>query len=545
VGLSVLLAFCIVSNNKRYQVLADIYNHKRGKQMHPGELATAAPDKPAYIMAESGRVITRQQLEDGSNQYAQLFRSLGLNRGDHLALMLENHDAYLQLCLGALRSGLYFTCISYRLQEHEVEYIVNDCEAKVFITSRGQAAIVEKLIGKMPGIEKCYMLDGVIAGFESFEAAAAKMPTSPIADESTGTSMLYSSGTTGRPKGVLKPLPENAFGVAEGPNIFALLYGTTESSIYLSPAPLYHAAPLTFTLGFLLQGMTCIIMKNFEAEAALAAIEKYHVTHSQWVPTMFIRMLKLDEDVRLKYDHSSLTCAIHAAAPCPIKIKEQMIEWWGPVIYEYYAGSEGNGFVAINSEEWLAHKGSVGRSLTAVLHVLNDEGDEVAVGEVGTIFFEGGGEFRYYNDDEKTNDSRNDQGWSTLGDVGYIDEDGFLYLTDRKSYMIISGGVNIYPQEAENILVTHPKVMDVAVFGIPNEDFGEEVKAVVQPKYLEDAGPELEEELIEFARSHLSHIKCPRSIDFEEELPRHPTGKLYKRLLKDRYWKDHKGNLAS
>ena len=513
--------------------------------MHPGVLATANPDKPAYIMAESGVVVTRRQLEEGSNQCAQLFRSLGLNRGDHVALMLENHDIYLQLCLGALRAGLYFTAISYRLQEHEVEYIVNDCEARVFITSKSQTAVVEKLIGKIPSIEQCFMLDGVIPGFESFEDAAGAMPTTQIADESTGSSMLYSSGTTGRPKGVLKPLPENGFGEDAGPNIFALLYGTTEESIYLSPAPLYHAAPLTFTIGFLLQGMTCVIMKNFEAEAALVAIERYKVTHSQWVPTMFVRMLKLDDDVRLKYDHSSLTCAIHAAAPCPVKIKEQMIDWWGPVIYEYYAGSEGNGFVAINSEEWLAHKGSVGRPLMAVLHILDKEGAEVPAGQVGTIFFEGGGEFTYYKDKEKTDDSRNDKGWSTLGDVGYVDEEGFLYLTDRKSYMIISGGVNIYPQEAENILVTHPRVMDVAVFGIPNDDFGEEVKAVVQPKDMSDAGPELEEELIEFARSQLSHIKCPRSIDFEEELPRHPTGKLYKRLLKDRYWKDHKGNLAS
>jgi len=256
-------------------------------------------------------------------------------------------------------------------------------------------------------------------------------------------------------------------------------------------------------------------------------------------------MLKLDEDVRLKYDVSSLQCAIHAAAPCPILVKEQMINWWGPVIHEYYAGSEGNGFVAINSEEWLAHKGSVGRALTAVLHIVDDEGAEVAQGDTGTIYFEGGGEFEYYNDAAKTQESRHPKGWSTLGDVGYIDEDGYLYLTDRKSYMIISGGVNIYPQEAENILVNHPKVMDVAVFGVPNADFGEEVKAVVQPKNMADAGPELEEELIAFCRSQLSHIKCPRSIDFDAELPRHPTGKLYKRLLKDRYWQDHGKNLAS
>ena len=508
--------------------------------MHPGTIADNNPDKPAYIMAETGQVFTYRQLEDGSNQGAQLFRQVGLKRGDHIAILLENHPLFLQICVAAQRSGLYYTAISYRLQEAEVEYIVNDCGARVFITSKDRQSVVEKLAGKMHGIEKTYMLDGVIAGFESWEEAIAEIPAETIADESTGISMLYSSGTTGRPKGILKPLPEGEFGADEAAALFQTLYGATEDSIYLSPAPLYHAAPLAFTMGFMLSGMTCVIMQHFDAEAALRTIESHKITHSQWVPTMFIRMMKLEQDVRLGYDVSSLECAIHAAAPCPVLIKEQMIEWWGPVIFEYYAGSEGNGFVAITSEEWLAHKGSVGRSLSGVLHICDDAGNEVATGETGTIFFEGGGEFEYYNDKKKTDESRHEKGWSTLGDVGYIDEEGYLYLTDRKSYMIISGGVNIYPQETENLLVTHDKVMDVAVFGVPNEDFGEEVKAVVQPKNWKDAGPGLEAELIEFCRERISHMKCPRSIDFDKELPRHPTGKLYKRLLKDRYWQKHK-----
>lgn len=508
--------------------------------MHPGEIANNTPDKPAYIIAETGQTVTFRQLEDGSNQLAHLFRSLGLKRGDHIAILLENHPLFLQICVAAQRSGLYFTAISYRLQEEEVEYIVNDCQARVFITSKDRQTVVEKLIGKMPNVDKSFMLDGTIAGFDALETAMVSQPTNTIADESIGTSMLYSSGTTGRPKGVLRPLPEGEYGADESGGLFAALYGADENSIYLSPAPLYHAAPLTFTLGFMLGGMTVVVMQHFEAEAALKSIETYKVTHSQWVPTMFIRMLKLDDDVRLKYDMSSLECAIHAAAPCPVPVKEQMIDWWGPVIHEYYAGSEGNGFVAINSEEWLAHKGSVGRPLTAQLHICDDDGNEVPAGESGTIYFEGGGEFEYYNDKEKTADSRHEKGWTTLGDVGYLDDEGYLYLTDRKSFMIISGGVNIYPQETENLLVTHPKVMDVAVFGVPNEDFGEEVKAVVQPKHWEDIGPELEAELIEFCRDNISHIKCPRSVDFEKELPRHPTGKLYKRLLKDRYWEGHK-----
>ena len=500
--------------------------------MHPGELARNTPDKPAYIIAETGQTVTFKALDDVTMQASRLFRKLGLQRGDHIALMMENHPAMLQICIAAYRSGLYFTPISYRLQEEEVQYIVEDCMAKVFVTTIGQRTVVEKM---NLGDVKSYMIGGVIAGFEPWEDAVAAMPAEMIDDESTGSQMLYSSGTTGRPKGVLKPLPETPVGHTEGPNLFELLY----DSIYLSPAPLYHAAPLTFTMGFIAMGVTVVVMQHFEAEAALKAIETYRVTLSQWVPTMFIRMLKLDPEVREKYDVSSMQCAIHAAAPCPIPVKEQMIEWWGPVINEYYAGSEGNGFVAINSEQWLAHKGSVGQALTAKLHIVGEDGQEVPPGESGTIYFEGGGDFEYFNDKEKTAESRHPQGWSTLGDVGYVDEEGFLYLTDRKSFMIISGGVNIYPQETENLLVTHPKVMDVAVFGVPNEEFGEEVKAVVQPKHWEDAGPELEAELIAFCRDHISHIKCPRSIDFQEELPRHPTGKLYKRLLRDKYWEGH------
>ena len=315
-----------------------------------------------------------------------------------------------------------------------------------------------------------------------------------------------------------------------------VLYGANDDSIYLSPAPLYHAAPLAFTMGCLRSGTTVVVMAHFEAEFALECIENYRITHSQWVPTMFVRMLKLPEEVRLKYDVSSLRCAIHAAAPCPIPIKEKMIDWWGPVIYEYYAGTEGNGFVQLNSEEWLAHKGSVGKPLTCEIHICDEHGEEVPAGESGTIYMSGGGTFEYYKDDDKTADSRHAQGWSTLGDVGYLDDDGFLYLTDRKHFMIISGGVNIYPQEAENVLINHDKVMDVAVFGVPNADFGEEVKGVVQLADPSLASPLLEVELLDYCREYLSHIKCPRSIDFRDELPRHPTGKLYKRLLKDEYW---------
>jgi long-chain acyl-CoA synthetase len=284
-------------------------------------------------------------------------------------------------------------------------------------------------------------------------------------------------------------------------------------------------------------------MEKFDAEQALALIERYRVTHSQWVPTMFVRLLRLPEDVKRKYDLSTHRCAVHAAAPCPIEIKRQMIEWWGPILYEYYAGSEGNGFAVINSEEWLAHPGSVGRAILGELRILDEDGRQCPPRVAGGIYFANGPKFEYHNDPAKTAGAYSTEGWSTLGDVGYVDEEGWLYLTDRKAYMIISGGVNIYPQEAENVLTAHPKVVDVAVFGVPNAEFGEEVKAVVQPVDMAQAGPPLAEELIAYCRERLADVKCPRSIDFDPELPRHPNGKLYKRILRDRYWRDRASNI--
>ena len=506
--------------------------------MHPGIIADKHPHKTAYVMADSGEVITFAELERTANQGAHLFRQLGLKRGDHIALLLENHPRFFQICWAAQRAGLYYTPISWRLQQQEVEYIVNNCEAQVFITSIGRKEVVQPLMDKMPGVAHRYMIDGAIAGYQGWEEAIAGMPETPIEDPAEGQSMLYSSGTTGYPKGVKKPLPEAAYGELVLPNYLSALYGADDKSIYLSPAPLYHAAPLGFTMSCLRNGLAVVVMEHFEAERALRYIEQYKITHSQWVPTMFVRMLKLPEEVRIRYDVSSLRCAIHAAAPCPVPVKEQMIEWWGPVIYEYYAGTEGNGFVQLDSREWLAHKGSVGRPLNCELHICDDEGQELPADEPGTIYFSGGGQFEYHKDAEKTAGSRHPEGWTTLGDVGYLDADGYLYLTDRKHFMIISGGVNIYPQEAENALITHPAVIDVAVFGVPNEEFGEEVKAVVQPRDMAEAGPELAVQLMDYCREQLSHIKCPRSIDFREELPRHPTGKLYKRLLKDEYWRN-------
>jgi acyl-CoA synthetase (AMP-forming)/AMP-acid ligase II len=504
--------------------------------MTPADIAREQPDKTAYVMSDAGTRVSYRELEDAANQAAQLFRRLGLTRGDHIALLLENHPCFLQICWAAQRAGLYYTAISWRLQPEEVEYIVNNCEARVFITSSGRQHVVDSLDDKMPNVIARYMIDGTIDGYESWEESIAQMPTDEIEDQAEGAAMLYSSGTTGYPKGVKRALPDTPYGAGEALSLMAALYGASTDSIYLSPAPLYHAAPLTFVMNCLRSGIEVVVMEHFDPEQALQAIERYQVTHGQWVPTMFIRMLKLPDESRLKHDVSSLQCAIHAAAPCPIPIKEQMIDWWGPVLYEYYAGTEGNGFVQLNSAEWLEHKGSVGRPLNCEVHICDDDGAELPAGEPGTVYFGGGGEFEYYKDEEKTAGSRHPNGWTTLGDVGYLDDEGYLYLTDRKHFMIISGGVNIYPQEAENVLITHDKVLDVAVFGVPNEDFGEEVKGVVQLRDPNDASPLLEVELIDYCREHLSHLKCPRSIDFRDELPRHPTGKLYKRLLKDEYW---------
>lgn len=512
--------------------------------MYPAVHAKERPEKPAYIMARTGQVVTFKELDDRSNQCAQLFRSLGLVPGDCIAFQLENHPRFLEICWAAQRSGLYYSAISSRLTAAETEYIVDDCGAKVYLSSKAMGEVAAELVGRNPAVGSRFMLDAVAPGYQSYEEALAAQPTEPIPEELEGNDMLYSSGTTGRPKGVRIALTGKPAGTPPSLQLLVQgLYKADGSAVYLSPAPLYHAAPLRFTMAFQRLGATCILMDRFDAIEALQLIEKHRATHSQWVPTMFVRMLKLPEEERARYDVSSLQVAIHAAAPCPVQVKEQMIEWWGPVLHEYYAGTEGNGFCAIDSEQWLTHKGSVGRPLLGQVHILGEEGEELPQGEIGTVYFGEGADFEYHNDPEKTAASRSKEGYTTLSDVGYVDEEGFLYLTDRKSFMIISGGVNIYPQETENLLITHPKVADVAVIGVPNEDFGEEVKAVVQPIDMSDAGPALAEELIEFCRASLSHVKCPRSVDFDPELPRYPTGKLIKRLLRDRYWKNHESRI--
>jgi long-chain acyl-CoA synthetase len=513
--------------------------------MFPGTYAATSPDRPAVIMAGSGATMTFAELDAAANRLSHYFRDAGLGVGDHVSFCLENHPRYHEIAWGCAYAGLTYTAMSSRLTTEEAAYILEDSGARVYITSAHKRDTAAELAGKVPSVERSLMLDGVIDGFESYEDAVRDLPAEPLPDPRiAGRDMLYSSGTTGRPKGVALPPPDQPL---DQPNALTLgaqlLFGFTDETVYLSPAPLYHAAPLRFTMSVHALGGTVVVMEHFDPEEFLELVQRYHVTHTQVVPTMFIRMLKLPDEVRTRYDVSSLRGAIHAAAPCPVPVKEAMIEWWGPIISEYYAGTEGNGLVFTDSENWLTHRGTVGKALTGEVHIVGEDGEEVPVGEEGTIYFGGGTAFEYHNDPAKTAESRLANGWSTLGDVGRIDEDGYLYLTDRKAYMIITGGVNVYPQEAENLLSMHPKVNDVAVIGVPNPDFGEEVKAVVEPADATTAGPELERELIAYCREHLSDVKCPRSVDFVDELPRAPTGKLYKRLVRDKYWEGHDSKL--
>ena len=511
--------------------------------MFPGHYAELSPNKPAVIDSATGSVLTYKQLDDSANKISNLLRSNGLQVGDHVALCIENHPRYFEIIWGCHYAGLVYTACSSRLTSDELSYIVNDCGAKAYITSKYKADQATEILDSTPNVHLRLMIDGTVDGYDSFEDALSQCSTVPLDERIDGTDMLYSSGTTGRPKGVRLQFARSPLGTPNAlTGLGQFLFSFNEDTIYLSPAPLYHAAPLRFNMSVIGRGGTTVIMEHFDAEDYIKYVEKYKATHTQLVPTMFIRMLKLDPAIRDKYDISNFKVAIHAAAPCPIETKKAMIAWWGPIIHEYYAGTEGNGFVYCNSEMWLAHPGSVGTAIQGIVHICDENGEELPQGESGTIFFEGSASFEYHNDPEKTKASRDPKGrgWSTLGDVGYLDKDNFLYLTDRKAFMIISGGVNIYPQEAENILVNHPKVIDIAVFGVPNDDFGEEVKAVVQPVTM-PASPEeadaLAKELIAFCKTHLADIKCPRTVDFRPELPRHPTGKLYKRLLKDEYWK--------
>jgi long-chain acyl-CoA synthetase len=504
----------------------------------PSVYAASQPDRPAVITS-SGHVVSFAELEARSCRLAQALFAHGVRPGDQVAVLLPNDHRTHEVVWGLHRSGLYYTVVNTHLAAEEAAYIVNDCGARVLITSSVLDPLAVDLTPLTPDIALRLMVgDDTAAGHTSYDDFVGAHPAEPLDVELEGSAMLYSSGTTGRPKGIRRPLSNRPFGseAVLAPMLGGIM-GFTEGDVYLSPAPLYHSAPLVWSMTAQRLGGTAVVMERFDPVDCLSLIAAHRVTHAQFVPTMFVRLLKLTDAERTAHSVSSLRSVVHAAAPCAPEVKRRMIEWWGPVIHEYYSGTEGGGMTWITSAQWLAHPGSVGPPVYGDVHITDDDGNELAAGEDGVVWFGGrGAAFEYNNDPEKTRDTFNAQGWSTLWDVGHLDADGYLYLTDRKLFMIVSGGVNIYPQEIEDVLVLHPAVADVAVFGVPEPEMGEEVKAVVQPAAGAVAGPELAAEIMAFCREHLSHYKCPRTVDFTDALPRGENGKLYKKPLRDAYW---------
>ncbi len=511
--------------------------------MYPGHWATVHGEKAAAINSATGESISYNQLNDRSNQLAQLMYAHGLRKGDHVAIMMENNLRYFEFIWAALRSGLFFTTVNRYLTADETAYIVNDCGAKVFVTSCEMSQTAEQLLPLVSDDLLKLMTDGVIDGYNAYETSLENHKAVELSEQPCGAVMLYSSGTTGQPKGILPRLPKH--GIEDfhkrGAALQQMLWKFDENTCYLSTAPNYHSAPIGFMTATQALGGTVIMMPKFDALDALKAIEDYKITHSQWVPAMFSRLLKLSEDERKQHDLSSLKVAIHAAAPCPKQVKMQMIDWWGPIIFEYYSATEAVGMTHVNTLEWLNKPGTVGKPIFGTLHVCDKQGNELPKGESGLLYFEMPKlPFTYHNDKQKTKDTQHPfhENWAAIGDVGYVDEDGYLFLNDRANFMIISGGVNIYPQEIEDALLIHPSVADVAVFGVPNKEMGEEVKAVIELEKGLEHSDELASELMEFSRQNIARYKCPKSIEFIDKLPRLPTGKLYKRALKEQYWQD-------
>jgi long-chain acyl-CoA synthetase len=502
----------------------------------PSWYAEHTPDAPAIIMGSTGETVSYAELEDRSTRLALALRSCGLVEGDTIAILMENNRPFFEIAWAAQRSGLRYTAINCHLRPAEAQYILDDCGAMALISSAAMADVIGRLdLSVIPTLVSAV---GDLPCFDRYDDLLASAPPGPLEDEREGREMLYSSGTTGRPKGVRKQLPAAAFGdPASAPVIVAsgIAAMAGEDTVYLCPAPLYHSAPLVWSMSLQRFGATIVVMERFDPRRCLELIERYRVTQAQFVPTMFTRMLRLPAGERKRYDLSSLRMVVHGAAPCPVSVKRQMLDWWGPIIHEYYAGTEDIGSSFITPAEWLAHPGSVGKPVTEC-HIVGENSRELPPGEAGLVYFAGGRPFAYHNDPDKTDAITSEQGWRTLGDIGYLDAGGYLYLTDREAHMIISGGVNIYPQEAENVLAGHPEVADVAVIGVPDAEMGEAVKAVVVPVDATAAGSELKAELLAYCRGELARYKCPRTVDFTDELPRSPTGKLYKRLLRERYW---------
>lgn len=511
--------------------------------MFPGTHALAAPHRSAVIMAGSAESLTYRELDQRSAQLAAAIRAEGLRGGDVVALLTDNTLEAFVIYWAAMRSGLYITAINHHLSAAEVSYIITDCGARALFVSGGLVDLGRSIAHLIPAAVQRYMFGADQPGYQPYQKLMdAAVPL--LQEQPRGADMLYSSGTTGQPKGIKPPLPTTAVDEPGEPLVSLLenSFGFGSDTAYLSPAPIYHAAPLKWCIGMQALGATVVLMEKFESEAALAAIEKYGVKVAQMVPTMFVRLLQLPEDVKRRYDLSSLQMVVHAGAPCPPIVKDAMTDWLGPIFVEYYSATEAYGMTLMTPADWETKRGSVGKPVLGIPHICDEKGRAMPAGGIGTVYFERESmPFEYHNDPEKTRAAQHPEHetWSTVGDLGYLDEDGYLYLTDRKAFTIISGGVNIYPQEVENILMSHAAIVDVAVVGVPNSEMGEEVKAVVQLKDDVPESSELARELIDYVRDRIAHYKAPRSVDFVDLLPRTPTGKIAKGKLKDRYATGH------
>ena len=511
--------------------------------MRLDDYALAHPGKTAALGTSSEDAITYHELNSASLRLARLLASHAVGPGDHVAFLLENTPRYFELVWAAQRTGLYYTPLNWHLRETDLAAIIDDCGAKVLIASSHLSEMATRLVAMVSNLDSAFMIGPPSEGFESYEANTADFSPEALEDELEGSAMLYSSGSTGRPKGIRLPLARRRTDEPEPmADLLSDLHHLNEDTIHLVTAPLYHSGPLGFATRVHKRGGTVIVMDHFDPESALSLIERYKVTHSQWVPTMFVRLLRLPREVRSRYDISSLEVVLHAAAPCPVKVKQSIIDWFGPIVYEFYGGTERNGLTHIDTFEWLEHRGSVGRPVSGGVHILNEAGMEVPIGHSGTVYFSGGADFTYENDPDATESTRSPQGWTTIGDVGYLDADGYLYLTDRRDFMIVCGGVNVYPQESENLLLEHPAVVDAAVIGISDEEYGEVLQAIVQTFDPGSHPDTLERELIEHCRASLPTLKCPRSVIFVDVLPRSPAGKIDKAALR-RYYDSNGSNV--
>ncbi len=511
---------------------------------HVGAIARHSGAAPAIIMAADGTTVTYADLDRRSTQFARLLDESGLGVGDHVALVMANDVQFLEICWGALRSGRYCTPINPRSTATELDHLVRDSGADVVVATALATERARDVAAAVGDVRRVLAVNAAIPGVEDYEAALAATSSEPLADETEGSMLLYSSGTTGRPKGIERPLSGLPPGSSNPLAAYMERVHFGPDTVFFSAGPLYHAAPVGWSLSAQRVGGCVVLPERFDAEQMLAAIERYGVTHAQLVPTMMLRLLRLPVEVRSRYDVSTLRRIVHAAAPCPAHVKQGMIDWFGPIIDEYYAGTEGIGATYVTSAEWLERPGTVGQSIRSEIAIFDPDGVRLGPGEIGTIYFAPLDPYHYRNDATATAARVRSDGWATLDDVGYLDDEGYLHLTDRRTYMIVVGGVNIYPREVEDALLSHPSVADVAVIGVPDEEYGEAVKAVVQLEPDAVASDDLVAELDEHCRSVLSAIKCPRSIDFVAELPRTETGKLRKGPLREQYWAGHESRIV-